>query len=212
MCQCYCSCTHCYIILCVLFSPPQPSAGVPPSPQPSGPGGLNRTMITDVVPNIIIKGSNLSGRHIAAITNNTTLQHTGGGAVQPAYASNSQSNLPQTVESHMKSEYGHVPVDTGWIHPPPPDHNAGSPSGNPGQLFGNLVQQPGNKLVQPGGGVVVPTASASVTLGLAVHTHSPGGSHLMSSPGGHQHLPNPQGAGTSPRPQILRKRPLERCV
>ena len=169
-------------------------------------------MSTDVVPNIIIKGSNLSGRHIAAITNNTTLQHTGGGTGQPAYASNSQSSLPQTVESHMKSEYVHVPVDTGWIHPPPPEHNAGSPSANPGQLFGNFVHQPGNKLVQPSGGVVVPTASAPVTLGLAVHTHSPGGSHLIGSPGGHPHLPNPQGPGSSPRPQILRKRPHERRV
>ena len=144
---------------------------------------------------IIIKGSTLTGRHIAAITNNTTLPHSSGSAVQPAYAT-TQGSVPHTVDS-VKAEYG--PADTGWANPPP-DHTTGG-TGN--QVFGNqIVQQPG-KTGQSGGGVSVPTVTAPGVLGLSTHTHSPGGSSLLSSPARHTGMPHPQ---------ILRKRPLDGCV
>ena len=171
------------LIVCYpLFRPPQPSAAHPLSSQPLSqpPGSKDKS-------NIIIKGSTLTGRHIAAITNNTTIQHTGPGSMQPAYT---QGTIPHTLDS-VKSEYG--PADTGWPHSPP-EHatmatqifNAGKEATNPPETVSGvlgLTTSPGR-----GGGVL-------------------GGSPIRSV--GLLHAP---GLGTSPRPQILRKRALDRWV
>lgn len=168
--------------------PPQPSAAHSPLSQPLPQGGVAK----DKSNIAIIKGSSLTGRHIAAITNNTTLQHTASGSMQPAYT---QGSISQTMDS-IKSEY--EPVDTGWPHPPP-EH----PPGN--QLFANQIQHGKSE------GVSVPTVTAPGALGLTTQTASSGGSNMPGSPvrasGPH---PQQQGVGSSPRPQILRKRALDR--
>ena len=169
---------------CFCFSPPQPAAVSSPSSQP-----LPSASVANKDKSIIIKGSSLTGRHIAAITNNTTLQNTSGAAAQPAYA-NTPGSVPHTVDS-VKSEFG--PPDTGWANPPP-DLTTGA-SAN--QMFGNQVVQQSGKTGQSGGDMSVPTVTAPGVLGLSTHTHSPGGS---SSPGRHAGMPHPQ---------ILRKRPLD---
>ena len=176
-----------------LSRPPQPSAAHSPSSQPLPQVGLANKDKSNI---IIKKGSSLTGRHIAAITNNTTLQPTSGGSMQPAYA---QGTIPQTVDS-IKSEYD--PADTGWPHPPPEPVTMATEN----QTFGN---QGTDKTV---GGVSVPMVTAPGVMDLSTVAHSPGGGNLLGSPVRPSGLLHPQGVGTSPRPQILRKRALDRCV